>query len=130
MSKLQKLLSTQHFQFLVSIYIVLTKPGQHKGQPVQRDPHQPIQSTWAQHHGPDIAAFGIVPPHLHPRDLEVTICLKGLLLVGFVDTSNRDSLAPAVALAGFSSQNPDLDLSRSPHWESGGSMLSNRSSRL
>ncbi|XP_021652238.2 germin-like protein subfamily 1 member 1 [Hevea brasiliensis] len=79
----------------------------------------------------DIAGNGIVPPHSHPRASEVTICLKGSILVGFVDTSNRlytqqlrpgesfvfpkglihflfnvDSLNPALAISGFSSQNP------------------------
>ncbi|XWS68922.1 hypothetical protein CRYUN_Cryun04dG0135000 [Craigia yunnanensis] len=37
----------------------------------------------------DIAANGLVPPHSHPRASEVTICLQGVLLVGFMDTSNR-----------------------------------------
>ncbi|PON46549.1 Germin [Parasponia andersonii] len=79
----------------------------------------------------DIAGNGLVPPHSHPRASEVTICLKGVLLVGFSDTSNRlftqqlkpgesfvfpkglihflfnlDSVGPAVALSGLSSQNP------------------------
>lgn len=83
----------------------------------------------------DIAANGLVPPHLHPRASEVTICLKGLLLVGFVDTMNRvftqqlkpgdsfvfpkslvhflynyDSKAPAVALSGLNSQNPGAQI--------------------
>ncbi|CAJ1931601.1 unnamed protein product [Sphenostylis stenocarpa] len=79
----------------------------------------------------DIAGNGIVPPHSHPRASEVTTCLKGQLLVGFVDTSNRvftqnlkpgesfvfpkglvhflfnrDSREPALALSGLNSQNP------------------------
>lgn len=83
----------------------------------------------------DIAANGVVPPHLHPRASEVAICLKGLLLVGFVDTSNRvftqqlkpgesfvfpkglvhfvynyDSVNSALVLAGFSSQNPGVQI--------------------
>ncbi|KAL6187125.1 hypothetical protein ACLB2K_043240 [Fragaria x ananassa] len=83
----------------------------------------------------DIAANGLVPPHIHPRASEVTTCLKGLLLVGFVDSSNRvftqqlkpgesfvfpkslihflynyDSRAPAVALSGLSSQNPGAQI--------------------
>ncbi|KAM0961809.1 hypothetical protein ACFX2I_021020 [Malus domestica] len=83
----------------------------------------------------DIDANGIVPPHLHPRASEVTICLTGFLLVGFVDTSNRvftqqlrpgesfvfpkglvhflynyDSEEPAVALAGLGSQNPGAQI--------------------
>ncbi|KAK7407303.1 hypothetical protein VNO78_09105 [Psophocarpus tetragonolobus] len=83
----------------------------------------------------DIAANGIVPPHSHPRASEVTTCLKGLLLVGFVDTSNRvftqnlkpgesfvfpkglvhflfnrDSREPALALSGLNSQNPGAQI--------------------
>ncbi|KAM5566653.1 germin-like protein subfamily 1 member 1 [Rosa sericea] len=83
----------------------------------------------------DIDANGIVPLHTHPRASEVTICLKGRLLVGFVDTSDRvftqqlnpgesfvfpkglihflynyDSKAPAVALSGLSSQNPGAQI--------------------
>lgn len=83
----------------------------------------------------DIAANGIVPPHTHPRASEVTICLKGALLVGFVDTLGRlftqqlrpgdsfvfpkglihfiynmDSSKPALALSGLSSQNPGLQM--------------------
>ncbi|XP_020218038.1 germin-like protein subfamily 1 member 1 [Cajanus cajan] len=79
----------------------------------------------------DIAANGIVPPHSHPRASEVTTCLKGLLLVGFIDTNNRvftqnlrpgesfvfpkglihflfnrDTKEPALALSGLNSQNP------------------------
>lgn len=83
----------------------------------------------------DIAGNGIVPPHWHPRASEVTLCLQGVLLVGFVDTSNRlftrelrpgesfvfpkgllhflynmDSSKPALAISGFSSQNPGAQL--------------------
>lgn len=83
----------------------------------------------------DIAANGLVPPHSHPRASEVTICLQGSLLVGFVDTSSRlytqqlrpgesfvfpkglihflfnlDSFNPALVLSGLSSQNPGAQL--------------------
>lgn len=83
----------------------------------------------------DIAGNGIVPPHSHPRASEVTTCLKGLLLVGFVDTNNsvftqnlnpgesfvfpkglihflynRDSREPALALSGLNSQNPGAQI--------------------
>lgn len=83
----------------------------------------------------DIAGNGIVPPHSHPRASEVTICLKGFLLVGFIDTSNRvftqnlkpgesfvfpkglvhflynsDSKEPAIALSGLNSQNPGAQI--------------------
>ena len=83
----------------------------------------------------DIAGNGIVPPHSHPRASEVTTCLKGLLLVGFVDTSNRvftqnlrpgesfvfpkglvhflfnsDSREPAIAISGLNSQNPGAQI--------------------
>ncbi len=83
----------------------------------------------------DIAANSAVPPHTHPRATEVLICLKGQLLVGFVDTSNRlysqkvspgdsfvfpkglihyaynqDPKIPALVLAGFNSQNPGFQL--------------------
>ncbi|KAK7309533.1 hypothetical protein RJT34_06337 [Clitoria ternatea] len=83
----------------------------------------------------DIAGNGIVPPHSHPRASEVTTCLKGLLLVGFIDTSNRvftqnlkpgesfvfpkglihflfnrDSREPALALSGLNSQNPGAQI--------------------
>ncbi|XP_004504494.1 germin-like protein subfamily 1 member 1 [Cicer arietinum] len=79
----------------------------------------------------DIERNGIVPPHSHPRASEVTTCLKGLLLVGFIDTNNRvftqnlnpgesfvfpkglvhflynrDSKEPALAISGLNSQNP------------------------
>ncbi|KAK3223203.1 hypothetical protein Dsin_010228 [Dipteronia sinensis] len=84
----------------------------------------------------DIDGNGIVPPHSHPRASEVTICLEGALLVGFVDTSNRlftqqlrpgesfvfpkglihflfnlDSSKPALAVSGLSSQNPGDQIS-------------------
>lgn len=83
----------------------------------------------------DIAGNGIVPPHSHPRASEVTTCLKGRLLVGFIDTSNRmftqnlkpgesfvfpkglihflfnrDSQEPALALSGLNSQNPGAQI--------------------
>ncbi|XP_027360898.1 germin-like protein subfamily 1 member 1 [Abrus precatorius] len=83
----------------------------------------------------DIAGNGIVPPHSHPRASEVTTCLKGLLLVGFIDTSNRvftqnlkpgesfvfpkglvhflfnsDTREPALALSGLNSQNPGAQI--------------------
>jgi len=83
----------------------------------------------------DIAGNGIVPPHSHPRASEVTTCIKGLLLVGFVDTSNRaftqnlnpgesfvfpkgllhflynrDSKQPAIAISGLNSQNPGAQI--------------------
>ncbi|KAL1317329.1 hypothetical protein HN51_069400 [Arachis hypogaea] len=79
----------------------------------------------------DIEADGVIPPHSHPRASEVTTCLKGQLLVGFIDTSsrvftqnlrpgesfvfpkglihflyNRDSKEPVLALSGLNSQNP------------------------
>lgn len=37
----------------------------------------------------DMAGNGLVPPHSHPRASEVTICLEGVIGVGFVDTSYR-----------------------------------------
>lgn len=83
----------------------------------------------------DLEGNGIVPPHSHPRASEVTTCLKGLLLVGFIDTSNRvftqnlkpgesfvfpkglihflynrDTKQPALALSGLNSQNPGVQL--------------------
>ncbi|KDP21281.1 hypothetical protein JCGZ_21752 [Jatropha curcas] len=83
----------------------------------------------------DLAANGLVPPHVHPRASEVTTCIKGLLLVGFVDTSNRlytqqlragesfvfpkglvhflyniDGRGPALAFSGLSSQNPGTQI--------------------
>lgn len=79
----------------------------------------------------DIAPDGLVPPHAHPRASEVTTCLKGDILVGFVDTSNKmytqrlrpgesfvfpkglihflynvDQKSPALAISGLSSENP------------------------
>ncbi|PWA89317.1 germin-like protein 7 [Artemisia annua] len=86
----------------------------------------------------DIAGNGLVPPHTHPRASEVTILVKGSLLVGFVDTSNRlytqqlregdsfvfpkglihflynlESRAPALCISGLSSQNPGAQLASS-----------------
>ncbi|KAJ4830942.1 hypothetical protein Tsubulata_019834 [Turnera subulata] len=83
----------------------------------------------------DLAPDGLVPPHAHPRASEVTICLQGTLLVGFVDTSfrmfsqhlrpgeafvfpkglihflyNIERKSPAVAVSGLSSQNPGAQL--------------------
>ncbi|XWS22537.1 hypothetical protein CRYUN_Cryun29cG0045000 [Craigia yunnanensis] len=83
----------------------------------------------------DIAANGLVPPHSHPRASEVTICLQGVLLVGFVDSSNRlftqqlrlgdsfvfprgvihylsnlDSSNPALAISRLNSQNPGVQI--------------------
>ncbi|KAL5552977.1 hypothetical protein UlMin_040378 [Ulmus minor] len=83
----------------------------------------------------DIAANGLVPPHWHPRASEVTICLEGALLVGFVDTSDRlytqnlgpgesfvfpkglihflfnmNSQGPALTISGFNSQNPGAQI--------------------
>eukprot|EP01018_Ginkgo_biloba_P022793 Gb_17655 [translate_table: standard] len=37
----------------------------------------------------DLAKGGLVPPHIHPRASEITFVIKGHLLVGFVDTSNK-----------------------------------------
>ncbi|KAF8378346.1 hypothetical protein HHK36_029685 [Tetracentron sinense] len=84
----------------------------------------------------DIATNGLVPPHSHPRASEVTILIRGTLLVGFIDTSNRlfsqqlrpgdsfvfpkgmihflfnlDSSSPALAISGLSSQNPGTQIS-------------------
>ncbi|KAJ9187600.1 hypothetical protein P3X46_003034 [Hevea brasiliensis] len=67
----------------------------------------------------DIAANGIVPPHSNPRASEVTICLKGSILVGFVDTSNRlysqqlragESFVFPKGLILFLSQNPGAQI--------------------
>ncbi|KAG2702167.1 hypothetical protein I3760_06G077700 [Carya illinoinensis] len=83
----------------------------------------------------DIADNGIVMPHSHPRASEVTICLEGLIHVGFVDTSKRlytrtlragdafvfpkglihylyngSPMARAVAVSGLNSQNPGAQL--------------------
>ncbi|KAL4280957.1 hypothetical protein GQ457_03G007600 [Hibiscus cannabinus] len=83
----------------------------------------------------DIAGNGLVPPHSHPRASEVTICLQGAILVGFVDTSNHlftqrlepgdsfvfprglihflyntDAKKPALAVSGLSSQNPGAQI--------------------
>ncbi|PQQ07061.1 germin-like protein subfamily 1 member 1 [Prunus yedoensis var. nudiflora] len=61
----------------------------------------------------DIAANGIVPPHLHPRASEVQlkpgesyVFPKGLIHFVY----NYDSVNPALALAGFSSQNPGVQI--------------------
>jgi quercetin dioxygenase-like cupin family protein len=37
----------------------------------------------------DFAKGGLVPPHIHPRATEIAFVVKGKLLVGFVDTSNK-----------------------------------------
>lgn len=83
----------------------------------------------------DIQPRGIVPLHSHPRASEVTICLIGQMVVGFVDTSNRvftkkigpgesfvfpkglvhfmyneDLKNSAVAVSGLNSQNPGAQL--------------------
>ncbi|CDY07800.1 hypothetical protein HID58_083690 [Brassica napus] len=50
----------------------------------------------------DFGASGVVPPHVHARASEVTVCLDGVLLVGFVDTS----VSSALAVSGLTSQNP------------------------
>ncbi|KAJ0250617.1 Germin-like protein subfamily 1 member 1 [Hirschfeldia incana] len=79
----------------------------------------------------DFGASGVVSPHVHPRASEVTVCLDGVLLVGFVDTSGRvftqelhpgetfvfpkglihflyniDTASSALAVSGLTSQNP------------------------
>lgn len=83
----------------------------------------------------DLGPGGLVPPHTHPRASEVTILLKGSLLVGFVDTSNHlytqqlrpgdifvfpkglvhflhnlDSKASTLSVSGLSSQNPGAQI--------------------
>ncbi|KAH7856376.1 hypothetical protein Vadar_000705 [Vaccinium darrowii] len=83
----------------------------------------------------DLAANGIVPPHSHPRASEVTICLQGSILVGFINTSNflytqnlrqgdsfvfpkglvhflynMDPVSPALAVSGLNSQNPGAQM--------------------
>jgi quercetin dioxygenase-like cupin family protein len=83
----------------------------------------------------DIEENGIVALHAHPRASEVTTCLKGELIVGFVDTSyrlysqklrpgdsfvfpkglihflfNTDQKIPALAMSGFNSQNPGVQI--------------------
>ncbi|GMH26134.1 hypothetical protein Nepgr_027977 [Nepenthes gracilis] len=83
----------------------------------------------------DIAPNALVPPHSHPRASEVTICIKGEILVGFVDTSNHQYTQtlrpgesfvfpkglihylynvspthPATSISGFNSQNPGAQL--------------------
>lgn len=82
-----------------------------------------------------LAANGIVPLHSHPRASEVTICLQGSILVGFVNTTNYlytqnlrpgdsfvfpkglihflynvDPVNPALAVSGLSSQNPGAQI--------------------
>jgi len=37
----------------------------------------------------DFAKGGLVPPHIHPRASEIAFVVKGVVLVGFVDTSNK-----------------------------------------
>lgn len=83
----------------------------------------------------DLAPAGVVPLHAHPRASEVTICLKGFLLVGFVNTTNHlftqqlrpgeafvfpkglmhfllnlEVMGPSVAVSGLNSQNPGAQL--------------------
>ncbi|KMT07191.1 hypothetical protein BVRB_6g155140 [Beta vulgaris subsp. vulgaris] len=83
----------------------------------------------------DISPDGLVPPHSHPRASEVATCLKGDILVGFVDTSNKmytqrlrpgesfvfpkgmihflynvDQRSPAVAISGLTSENPGTQI--------------------
>ncbi|THG15130.1 germin-like protein subfamily 1 member 1 [Camellia sinensis] len=83
----------------------------------------------------DLAVNGVVPPHSHPRASEVTICLEGSILVGFIDTSshmytqqlrvgesfvfprglihflyNMDPMKPAMAVSGLSSQSPGAQI--------------------
>lgn len=83
----------------------------------------------------DLDPRGLVPLHSHPRASEVTICLIGQMVVGFVDTSNRvftkkigpgesfvfpkgllhfmyneDFKKSAVAVSGLNSQNPGAQL--------------------
>ncbi|KAJ6313342.1 hypothetical protein OIU77_014779 [Salix suchowensis] len=83
----------------------------------------------------DLDPNGLVPLHSHPRASEVTICMKGTLLVGFVNTSNylftqllrpgesfvfpkglihflynMESVGPAVAVSGLSSQFPGTQI--------------------
>ncbi|KAJ0983814.1 hypothetical protein J5N97_002170 [Dioscorea zingiberensis] len=85
----------------------------------------------------DIAPGGLVPLHSHPRGAEVVLLLKGTqVMVGFVEAMenklyvqqlrsgdafvfpkglahflfNLDGAAPAVALAGLSSQSPGVQL--------------------
>jgi quercetin dioxygenase-like cupin family protein len=37
----------------------------------------------------DFAKGGLVPPHIHPRASEITFVVRGVVLVGFVGTSNK-----------------------------------------
>ncbi|XP_024520836.1 germin-like protein subfamily 1 member 18 [Selaginella moellendorffii] len=81
----------------------------------------------------DYAPYGVNPPHVHPRGTELLFLQQGTLYVGFVSTTNNTLFAqtlhpgdlfvfprglihfqlnvgktPAVALAGFNSQNPGV----------------------
>ncbi|XP_024530720.1 germin-like protein subfamily 1 member 16 [Selaginella moellendorffii] len=81
----------------------------------------------------DYAPYGVNPPHVHPRGTELLFVQQGTLYVGFVSTTNNTLFAqtlhpgdlfvfprglvhfqlnlgktPAVALAGFNSQNPGV----------------------
>ncbi|KAM7268983.1 hypothetical protein ACFE04_024480 [Oxalis oulophora] len=83
----------------------------------------------------DIGPNGLVPPHSHPRASELTICLKGSILVGFVDTANKqftqtlrpgeafvfpkglthfllnvDTKSSALAVSGLNSQSPGAQI--------------------
>jgi quercetin dioxygenase-like cupin family protein len=82
----------------------------------------------------DYAPNGLVPPHTHPRATEVLYLVKGQLLVGFVDTTDKYYPAylkagdvfvfpkglvhfqlnygttPALAIAVLNSQNPGVQL--------------------
>lgn len=91
----------------------------------------------------DIAPDALLPLHSHPRASEVTILLKGSLFAGFVDASNHlftrqlrpgdcfvfpkglihylynmDKEEAALAISGFSSQNPGLQISSSASFTS------------
>ncbi|KAJ4748326.1 germin-like protein 2 [Rhynchospora pubera] len=82
----------------------------------------------------DYAPYGLNPPHTHPRGTEVLTVIEGTLLAGFISSNPDNKLflktlhpgdvfifpvglihfqfnagdSPAVAIAGFSSQNPGL----------------------
>ncbi|XP_024520837.1 germin-like protein subfamily 1 member 16 [Selaginella moellendorffii] len=81
----------------------------------------------------DYAPYGVNPPHVHPRGTELLFLQQGTLYVGFVSTTNNTLFAqtlhpgdlfvfprglihfqlnvgktPAIALAGFNSQNPGV----------------------
>eukprot|EP01018_Ginkgo_biloba_P028205 Gb_25391 [translate_table: standard] len=82
----------------------------------------------------DIAGGGLVPPHVHPRASEIVFVIKGEVLVGFVDTSNKlfsqkleegDTFvfprglvhflynvghSPVLTISGLNSQNPGASL--------------------